>query len=248
MAGWHSTLLAIALLGGCSQTGRIVRKTEDDWTPGGKVFSIDRRVEVRGGVAVLYATFHNLSNVPLTLIVRKMDVNLFEPLSGLPARLEIPPEGRQTLSLDYPQAAATPKTEAEKMWVVPMEGVDRDAPSLNYKVDYPNQTFSGSSELNEIAEPSPAVVTHPGSRALAFFNDRSVRGMDVRVTGVLIGGRQMLKSPVDLRLPAGKPMPVPGVLLPKGKPDSRYAYSVVVKYAYRLVPNRKWRLESMPLG
>ena len=169
----------------------------------------------RNGVEIVAS---NADSKGTEIKLSKLLLNLHEPLEALPIEWKLKPGEQETRTLHYPRDA----------WAKAERGV-------NYQVFSP----SGSSEVNTVAEPSPAFGGSPNGPLSVGLLDWEPGPLEVRVISVLLHGKEQLSKPIQVTVAPGQDVAVAGI---------EWAEGLVVKYGYRLTWNKGWVIGSMKLG
>ena len=198
---------------------------------------------------MLKVTFKNTTSQEVTMKLRKMDLNLYEPETKLPVSLTMEAGASKLIALTYP-AGALDMTPSVRALVAGRAGLAEGEPALNYQFDLAYGTGTQSDAENEMEAPNPGTMTMPSAdpkySIVLITNDRMPRVLDLRLLSISGTGVAGPKMPLDVRVPAGGSAILPSlkILTPGGNDSS----DVTIKYGYRLEPNKNWQMASMPIG
>ncbi len=223
-------LLAItagSLLGcGCNRptdavvTPKVAESQRLIQTFGGENGVIRMSSELKG--ELLTVEFTNLLEEPCDLFIEELAIQLYEPTGEpLPMSLSLPSQGSKTIQLSYPKGASLAN--------------DSDV-RLRLTAKWPNHwlRLGGDKRAGRLESPVFAWSDEP-TRGQLFLSHRVPgRTLQVQITSVRIGDKQMLDKPIELSIPFGTEVQVPE--------SSRYGRYPIIEYKYRLTPNEYWRL------
>ncbi len=234
-------LLAVSLTGGLQYRNQAQSGPPHDDQ---YVEIVKREVTTTEDKTILHVTFKNKAPGTLKLDIKKLDLNLYEPLSTLPLTAEIRPNGSTTIDLEYPRAAGDKKSGKELELVNRRRHPgDPQGPCLNYNYDASFFTTESNGRSGiQFVEMMPCVIyifpdTDEKSHLVRCYieNTAMPRTIEVRMNSITAGETKELDAPVTLLIAPGAKVEVPSRAVSEGiKKDLQF------EYEYRLKPNKTW--------
>jgi hypothetical protein len=178
------------------------------------------------GSTVLTARFKNIGTEALSLVIRGLDLNLYEPLDKLPITVQLAIGESKEITFTYPAGAivGTPTL------VVPrLEG----------------QGVNGFFRVGSGNDRNYSPTWIRSAASLSVSNQFMPRHLQVKIISISIAGKNLLVKPIELRVAPAGTVRVPEIVLPSITTTRRK--NVVLEYGYRLEPNVTWHSSSIDL-
>lgn len=190
-------------------------------------FPLEAHVVTKGGLKYLHVTIRNSKAQAYDCKLSELYYKSYEAQDKLPLTFTLPSKGTFQYDFSFLPAA----------WTAP-------DPTMASRVEalYSGKSSSGSFTCGAVNPPNLAfshTTSGPEKDLLFMADDKAYplqRAIEIRLISLKVKGAERLKAPLQFRVEPGGRYRIPNVM-PKEKP--------VIKYATRLVPNKRWSIQSI---
>lgn len=192
-------------------------------------FPLEAHVVTKNGIKYLHVTIKNDYAQAYDCKLSELYYRSYETQDRLPLAFTLPSKGIFQYDFSFlPEAWAAPNPT----WASQVEAL------------YSGKAANGSFTCGAVNPPNLALtytVGGPEKNMLFMADDKAwplQRAIEIRLISLKVKGSERLKAPFQFRVEPGGRYRIPNVM-PKEKP--------VIKYATRLVPNKRWSIQSIAL-
>ncbi|MEQ1821719.1 MAG: hypothetical protein ABL949_04360 [Fimbriimonadaceae bacterium] len=192
-------------------------------------FPLDTHVVTKGGIKYLRVTIKNNESHAYDCKLSELFYKSYESLDKFPVRFTLLAKGKFQHDFSFHPNAWT---------------VQDPTSASSVEALYSGKSANGSFTCGAVNYPSLALAysTRGPEKDMLFMSDNKAwplpRAIEIRLISLKVKGVERLRAPLQFRVEPGGRYRIPSVM-PREKP--------LIKYATRLVPNKRWSIQSIYL-